>query len=106
MTDKSGVADESRFAYKNIEDVLHYQADLVEPVLRLKTVAVIKGSEKTGRKKRKNKPPLFHQRGNFFEARPARIATKFKKHGFTGSQEGSGLRHAFQRVFFVTVLAG
>jgi tRNA-splicing ligase RtcB len=53
MTDKSGVADESRFAYKNIEDVLHYQADLVEPVLRLKTVAVIKGSEKTGRKKKK-----------------------------------------------------
>jgi tRNA-splicing ligase RtcB len=55
MTDKSAVGDESRFAYKNIEDVMQDQIDLVEPVLRLKTIAVIKGSEKRGKWRKKKK---------------------------------------------------
>lgn len=42
-TNKSDVAEESRFAYKNIEDVMANQSDLVLPVKRLKTVGVVKG---------------------------------------------------------------
>lgn len=40
---KSDVAEESRFAYKDIETVMANQAELVEIVTRLKTVAVVKG---------------------------------------------------------------
>ena len=40
---KSDVAEESRFAYKNIEEVMDNQTDLVVPVKRLKTIGVIKG---------------------------------------------------------------
>ena len=37
------VGTESRFAYKAIDFVLSQELDLVEPVRRLKTVAVVKG---------------------------------------------------------------
>ena len=40
---KGDVGEESRFAYKNIEKVINYQLDLIEPVSKLKTLAVIKG---------------------------------------------------------------
>ncbi|NLO95354.1 MAG: RtcB family protein, partial [Firmicutes bacterium] len=36
-------AEEYYKAYKNIEDVMADQRDLVRPVLKLKTVAVVKG---------------------------------------------------------------
>lgn len=37
------VAEESRFAYKDIDEVMENQKDLVKPVKRLKTVGVVKG---------------------------------------------------------------
>ena len=40
---KADVAEESRFAYKDIETVMAQQPDLVVPVKRLKTVGVVKG---------------------------------------------------------------
>ena len=40
---KADVAEESRFAYKDIEQVMNNQTDLVAPVKRLKTVGVVKG---------------------------------------------------------------
>ena len=40
---KSDVAEECRFAYKDIRDVMKNQEDLVEAVLELKTVGVVKG---------------------------------------------------------------
>ncbi len=40
---KSDVAEESRFAYKDIEDVMENQRDLTEPVRKLFTVGVVKG---------------------------------------------------------------
>lgn len=40
---KADVAEESRFAYKDIEQVMMNQMDLVTPVKRLKTVGVVKG---------------------------------------------------------------
>jgi len=40
---KSDVAEESRFAYKDINDVMANQQELTEPVKRLFTVGVIKG---------------------------------------------------------------
>ena len=40
---KSDVAEESRFAYKDINDVMANQQDLTEPVKRLFTVGVVKG---------------------------------------------------------------
>lgn len=40
---KSDVAEESRFAYKDIDTVMNSQMDLVVPVKRLKTVGVVKG---------------------------------------------------------------
>ncbi len=40
---KSDVAEESRFAYKDINDVMANQTELTEPVKRLFTVGVIKG---------------------------------------------------------------
>lgn len=40
---KSDVAEESRFAYKDIDKVMSCQSDLVIPVKRLKTVGVVKG---------------------------------------------------------------
>lgn len=40
---KSDVAEESRFAYKDIEMVMRQQEDLVIPVKQLKTVGVVKG---------------------------------------------------------------
>lgn len=40
---KDDVAEESRFAYKNIDEVMENQKDLVTPIKRLKTIGVIKG---------------------------------------------------------------
>lgn len=40
---KSDVAEESRFAYKDIDQVMDQQKDLVVPVKKLKTVGVVKG---------------------------------------------------------------
>lgn len=40
---KSDVAEESRFAYKDIDKVMSCQSDLVIPVKRLKTIGVVKG---------------------------------------------------------------
>ena len=40
---KKDVAEESRFAYKDINEVMAHQADLVEPIKRLKTLGVVKG---------------------------------------------------------------
>ena len=40
---KKDVAEESRFAYKDIDEVMENQKDLVEPVKRLKTIGVVKG---------------------------------------------------------------
>ncbi len=40
---KQDVAEESRFAYKDIDKVMENQQDLVTPVRRLKTVGVVKG---------------------------------------------------------------
>lgn len=40
---KADVAEESRFAYKDIEQVMENQTDLVTPIKRLKTVGVVKG---------------------------------------------------------------
>lgn len=41
--DKSDVAEESRFAYKEIGEVMENQNDLVRPIKRLKTIGVVKG---------------------------------------------------------------
>lgn len=40
---KSDVAEESRFAYKNIDEVMENQTDLTEPVKKLFTIGVVKG---------------------------------------------------------------
>jgi len=40
---KKDVAEESRFAYKNIDEVMANQADLVKPIKKLKTIGVVKG---------------------------------------------------------------
>lgn len=40
---KADVAEESRFAYKDIDEVMRNQKDLVKAVTRLKTVGVVKG---------------------------------------------------------------
>jgi tRNA-splicing ligase RtcB len=40
---RSRIADESRWAYKEIDRVIENERDLVQPVMRLKTVAVVKG---------------------------------------------------------------
>ena len=40
---KDDVAEESRFAYKNIDEVMENQKDLVKPIKRLKTLGVVKG---------------------------------------------------------------
>jgi tRNA-splicing ligase RtcB len=37
------VLDESKRAYKDIEDVMHRQRDLVEPVVKLRPLGVTKG---------------------------------------------------------------
>lgn len=40
---KEDVAEESRFAYKNIDEVMENQKDLVKPVKKLRTIGVVKG---------------------------------------------------------------
>ena len=40
---KKDVPEESRFAYKNIDEVMENQSDLVKPVKKLKTIGVVKG---------------------------------------------------------------
>lgn len=40
---KKDVPEESRFAYKDIDEVLAQEADMVKPIKKLKTVGVIKG---------------------------------------------------------------
>ena len=43
IQNKRDVSEESRFAYKDIDFVISQQLDLIEPVKKLKTIAVIKG---------------------------------------------------------------
>ncbi|MCR5214002.1 MAG: RtcB family protein [Eubacterium sp.] len=40
---KNDVAEECRFAYKNIDEVMEQQSDLVRPIRRMKTIGVLKG---------------------------------------------------------------
>lgn len=40
---KADVAEESRFAYKDIDEVMENQKDIVTPIKKLKTVGVVKG---------------------------------------------------------------
>ncbi len=40
---KKDVAEESRFAYKDIDEVMKNQEDLVKPIKKLKTIGVVKG---------------------------------------------------------------
>lgn len=40
---KNDVAEECRFAYKDIDMVMEQQKDLVTPIRKLKTVGVVKG---------------------------------------------------------------
>jgi tRNA-splicing ligase RtcB len=40
---KSDVGEESRFAYKDLDFVIANELDLIEPLRRLKTLAVVKG---------------------------------------------------------------
>lgn len=40
---KDDVAEECRFAYKDIDDVINNELDLIKPVKRLKTIGVVKG---------------------------------------------------------------
>lgn len=40
---KNDVAEECRFAYKDIEDVMEQQKEMVTPIRKLKTVGVVKG---------------------------------------------------------------
>ena len=40
---KKDVPEESRFAYKDIDEVMENQRDLVKPIKRLKTIGVVKG---------------------------------------------------------------
>ncbi|MDP4142906.1 MAG: RtcB family protein [Bacillota bacterium] len=40
---KADVAEESRFAYKDIDEVMANQIDLVTPIKKLKTIGVVKG---------------------------------------------------------------
>ena len=40
---KADVAEESRFAYKDIDEVMNNQKDLVETVKQLRTLGVVKG---------------------------------------------------------------
>ena len=40
---KNDVAEECRFAYKDIDVVMANQSDLVTPIRKLKTVGVVKG---------------------------------------------------------------
>ena len=40
---KKDVAEESRFAYKNIDEVIENQLDLITPIKKLKTIGVVKG---------------------------------------------------------------
>lgn len=40
---KADVAEESRFAYKDIDQVMANQTEMVEPVKKLFTVGVVKG---------------------------------------------------------------
>ena len=42
-TSKEKVADESRWAYKNIDEVIENEKDLAKPIKKLKTIAVVKG---------------------------------------------------------------
>lgn len=42
-SNKKDVAEECRFAYKDIDKVIENQLDLITPLKRLKTVGVIKG---------------------------------------------------------------
>jgi tRNA-splicing ligase RtcB len=40
---KSDVGEESRFAYKDLDFVIANELDLIVPVRKLKTIAVVKG---------------------------------------------------------------
>jgi tRNA-splicing ligase RtcB len=42
-SNKKDVAEECRFAYKDIDTVINNQLDLVTPIKKLKTVGVVKG---------------------------------------------------------------
>jgi tRNA-splicing ligase RtcB len=40
---KSDIAEESRFAYKDIDIVMANQSELTTPIKKLKTIGVVKG---------------------------------------------------------------
>ena len=40
---KNDVAEECRFAYKDIDEVMAQQQDIVTPIRKLKTIGVVKG---------------------------------------------------------------
>lgn len=40
---KQDIAEESRFAYKNIDTVIDNELDLIQPIKKLKTIGVVKG---------------------------------------------------------------
>jgi tRNA-splicing ligase RtcB len=40
---KKDVPEESRFAYKDIEEVINNELDLVTPIKKLSTIGVVKG---------------------------------------------------------------
>lgn len=40
---KNDVAEECRFAYKDIDEVMEQQKDMVAPIRKRKTVGVVKG---------------------------------------------------------------
>ena len=46
------IADESKGAYKDIDDVMENQKDLVEPIMKLKTIAVVKDVVDNRRKRK------------------------------------------------------
>jgi tRNA-splicing ligase RtcB len=53
MEDKSGVAEECIWAYKDVDFVISNESDLVAPIKKLSTVCVVKGSDA---RKKKVKP--------------------------------------------------
>lgn len=55
VVNKNNITDESRFAYKNIEQVINNELDLIEPIMKLKTIGAIKGSENNKRKNKNKK---------------------------------------------------
>jgi tRNA-splicing ligase RtcB (3'-phosphate/5'-hydroxy nucleic acid ligase) len=55
VTSKDAVLDEMPGAYKDLDEVMAAQADLVKPVRRLTPLGTYKGTEARSRRKRKGK---------------------------------------------------